>query len=108
MDRIQSFAEDQAEIISEEFRAGRLSRRQMLAGLGALGLAAAAPGVAPCGATSYGEDQHHLLMQPLHPVAIRLVCPFSDAEEPHLFTSRHRWLLQVTQSGQLGQLLAFG
>ena len=46
MDRIQSFAEDQAEILNEEYRAGRLSRRQMLAGLGALGLAAVAPGAA--------------------------------------------------------------
>ncbi|MDB5370380.1 MAG: hypothetical protein JWP20_1938 [Roseomonas sp.] len=46
MDRIQSFAEDNAEILKQEFGAGRLSRRDLLAGLGALGLAAVAPGAA--------------------------------------------------------------
>jgi putative spermidine/putrescine transport system substrate-binding protein len=46
MDRVQSFAEDQAEILSQEHRAGRLSRRELLGGLGALGLAAALPGFA--------------------------------------------------------------
>jgi putative spermidine/putrescine transport system substrate-binding protein len=46
MDRIQSFAEDQAEILLQEHGAGRLSRRGLLAGLGALGLAAAVPGAA--------------------------------------------------------------
>jgi putative spermidine/putrescine transport system substrate-binding protein len=43
MDRIQSFAEDNAEILAQEYRAGRLSRRDVLAALGALGLAAVLP-----------------------------------------------------------------
>ncbi|MBC9178815.1 ABC transporter substrate-binding protein [Pseudoroseomonas ludipueritiae] len=46
MQRIQSFAEDQAEILAQEQRAGRISRRDLLAGLGALGMAAAMPGPA--------------------------------------------------------------
>jgi putative spermidine/putrescine transport system substrate-binding protein len=46
MDRIQSFAEDQAQILADEYSAGRVSRRQLLAGLGALGLATVAPGAA--------------------------------------------------------------
>ncbi|MBO1076791.1 ABC transporter substrate-binding protein [Roseomonas marmotae] len=46
MDRIQSFAEDSAAILTQEHRAGRVSRRELLAGMAAMGLAATAPGFA--------------------------------------------------------------